>query len=134
MHSHSPRVGIFYVIGMDLYIESTLMIEGEDWGDFKTYPNGHIEYWAVLTRQLKLLSCLSYDFYPRGRVSYAKAQDTYMLYLDRCLVKNRQTIRLIKRNCAYSSSGSSCRPMSTTSAASATLTMCLILSNDFIQS
>jgi len=73
------------------------MIEGEDWGDFKTYPNGHMEYWAVLTKQLRLLSCLSYDFYPRGRVSYAKAQDTYMLYLDRCLVKNRQTIRLIKR-------------------------------------
>jgi hypothetical protein len=33
----------------------------------------------------------------RGRVSYAKAHDKYMLYLDRCLVKNRQTIRLIKR-------------------------------------
>jgi hypothetical protein len=102
MHSHSPRVGIFYVIDVDLYIESTPMIEGEDWGDFKTYPNGHIEYWAVLTKQLKLSSCLSYDFYPRGRVSYSKAQDRYMLYIDRSLVKNRQTIRLIKRELCLS--------------------------------
>ena len=48
-------------------------------------------------KQLKLLSYLSYDFYPRGRVNYAKVQDKYMLYLDYCLVKKRQTIRLIKR-------------------------------------
>jgi hypothetical protein len=97
MCAHSPRVGIFYVIGVDLYVESIPRSEGEAWGDFKTYPNGHMEYWAVLTKQLKLSSCLSYDFYPRGQVSYAKTQDTYMLYLDRCLIKNRQTIRLIKR-------------------------------------
>jgi hypothetical protein len=99
---HSPLVGIFYVIGVDIYIESTPMIEGEDWGDFKTYPNGHMEYWVVLKKRLKLLSCLSYDFYPRGRVSYTKVQDKYMLYLDRCLVKNRQTIRLIKREMCLS--------------------------------
>jgi hypothetical protein len=97
MHSYSPRVGIFFIIGVDLYIESMPMIEGEDWVEFKTYPNSHIEYWTVLTKQLSLSSCLSYDFYPRGRVSYAKAQDKYRLSLDRCLVKNRQAIRLIKR-------------------------------------
>jgi hypothetical protein len=97
MSVHSPRVGIFYVIGVDLYIESMPMSEGEDWGDFKTYPSGHMEYWLVLTKQLNLSSCLSYDFYPRGRVSYAKVQDKYLLYIDRCLVKNRQTVRLIKR-------------------------------------
>jgi hypothetical protein len=57
-----------------------------------------------------------------------------MLYFDRCLVKNRQTIRLTRENCAYSRSGSSCRRMSTTNVASAIFTMCLILSNDFIQS
>jgi hypothetical protein len=97
MRAHVPRVGIFYFIGVDLYIESMPMSEAEDWGDFKTYPNGHMEFWSVLTRQLNLQSYLSYDFYPRGRVSVAKAQDTYMLYLDRCLIKNRQMIRLIKR-------------------------------------
>jgi hypothetical protein len=97
MRAHPPRVGIFYVIGVDLYVESLPMIEGEDWGDFKTYPNGHMEYWAVLTKRLKLPSCLAYDFYPLGRASYAKVQNTYMLYLDRCLVKSRQTIRWIKR-------------------------------------
>jgi hypothetical protein len=97
MRAHSPQVGIFYVIGVDLYIESMPMSEGEDWGDFKTYPHGHMEYWSVLTKQFNLSSCLSHDFYPRGRVSYAKAHDKYILYLDRCLVKNRQTIRLIKR-------------------------------------
>jgi hypothetical protein len=79
MRRHSPQVGIFYVIGVDFYIESFPMSEGEDWGDFKTYPNGRMEYWSVLTKQLKLSSCLSYDFYPRGRVSYAKVQDKYML-------------------------------------------------------
>jgi hypothetical protein len=97
MHSHPPRVGILYVIDEDLYVESMPMIEGEDWGDFKTHPNGRMEYWVVLVKQLKLPRYLSYDSYPRGRVIYAKAQDTYMLYLDRWLVKKRQTIQLIKR-------------------------------------
>lgn len=32
MHTHSSRVGIFYVIGVDPYIESMPMSEGEDWG------------------------------------------------------------------------------------------------------
>jgi len=97
MRAHVPRVGIFYVIGVDLHMESIPKSDGEDWGDFKTYSYGHMEYWSILTKRLKLSSCLSCDFYPRGRVSYAKPHDTYMPYLDRCLVKKRQTIRLFKR-------------------------------------
>jgi hypothetical protein len=32
MRAHSHRIGIFYVIGVDLYIESMPMSEGENWG------------------------------------------------------------------------------------------------------
>jgi hypothetical protein len=32
MNLHPPRVGIFYIIGVDIYIESIPIIEGEDWG------------------------------------------------------------------------------------------------------
>ena len=35
MRAHSPRIGIFYAIGVDIYIKSMPMVEGEDWGELQ---------------------------------------------------------------------------------------------------
>jgi len=93
-----PQVGIFYVINSELYSDTTPTIEAEDLGDFKTHPIEHYKFWNLLTRYaLKKDIDTSYDFYPRGRVVYNKVKDHYILYLDRCLIKNKQVINKIIR-------------------------------------
>jgi hypothetical protein len=91
----APQVGIFYVIDGALYLECTPVLEAEDYGDFKTHPNGHVEWWPWLVKRLNLPRPLSYDYYPRGRVNYAKPEGRYRLYLDRCLLKERHMVQAI---------------------------------------
>jgi len=93
--SASPQVGIFYVIDGALYLECTPVLEAEAYGDFQTHPNGHMEWWPWLIRHLNLRRPLSYDYYPRGRVNYAKPEGRYQLYPDCCLLKEPHMIQAI---------------------------------------
>jgi hypothetical protein len=93
--SASPQVGIFYVIDGALYLECTPVQEAEAYGDFQTHPNGHLEWWPRLVTGLKILGPLSYDYYPRGRVNYARPEGRYHLYLDRCLLKTPHLVHSI---------------------------------------
>ena len=93
--SAPPQVGIFYVIDGALYLECTPVLEAEAYGDFQTHPNGHLEWWPWLVKRLNLLRPLSYDYYPRGRVNYARPEGCYRLYLDRCLLKEPHMVQSI---------------------------------------
>jgi hypothetical protein len=77
-----PQAGIFYVIDAAIYLEGTPVLEAEDDGEFKTHPNGHVEYWPLLAKRLNIVRPLSYDYYPRGRMNYAKTEESYRFYLD----------------------------------------------------
>jgi hypothetical protein len=93
--SAAPQVGIFYVIDGALYLECTAVLEAEAYGDFQTHPNGHVEFWPGLVRRLNIWPLRSYDYYPRGRVNYAKSEGQYRLYLDRCLLKEPTLVQAI---------------------------------------
>jgi hypothetical protein len=95
--SAAPQVGIVYVIDGALYLEGTPVLEAEAYGDFQTHPNGHLDWWPRLVRRLNLLSPPSYDYYPRGRVNYARSEGRYQLYLDRCLLEEAHTVQSILR-------------------------------------
>jgi hypothetical protein len=90
-----PQVGIFYVIEGALYLECTPVLEAEDCRDCKTHPHGHVEIWPWLVTRLNILRPLSYDYYPRGRVNYAKPEGSNRLYLDPCLLKERHLVQSI---------------------------------------
>jgi hypothetical protein len=93
--SAAPQVGIFYVIEGAVYLDCTPMLEAEDYGEFKTHPNGHVEFWPGLVRRLNIWPPWSYDYYPRGRVNYAKMEGRYRLYLDACLLKDPTMVQSI---------------------------------------
>jgi hypothetical protein len=88
-------VGIFYVIEGAVYLDCTPMLEAEDYGEFKTHPHGHVAYWPWLATRLNILRPLSYDYYPRGRVNYAKTGGSHRLYLDACLLKDPTMVQSI---------------------------------------
>jgi hypothetical protein len=91
----APQVGIFYVIEGALYLECTPVLEAEAYGDFQTHPTGHVEWWPGLVRRLNIWPPQSYDYYPRGRVNYARPAARFRLYLDRCLLNERSMIQAI---------------------------------------
>lgn len=93
--SAAPRVGIVYVVDGAPYLDCTPVLEAEADGDLQTHPTGHVEFWSCLVRRLNLRRPLSYDYYPRGRVNYAKPEGRYRLYLDRCPFKERRIAQAI---------------------------------------
>jgi hypothetical protein len=42
------------------------MLEGEDYGEFKTHSNSHLDYWDGLATSLKMPKHCSHDYHPRG--------------------------------------------------------------------
>ena len=91
--SAAPQVGIFYVVDGVLHLDCTPVLAAEAYGDFQTHPTGHVEWWPWLVRCLNLRRPPSYDYYPRGRVNYAKSEGRYQLYVDRCLLKERHIVQ-----------------------------------------
>jgi hypothetical protein len=75
-------VGIFFYINDDMVYESTSLDEAEKYGDFKVHKKGHFEMWEErLERKLRK----PYDYYPRGRVVYNQSNNTFRIFLDKCL-------------------------------------------------
>jgi hypothetical protein len=90
-----PQVGIFYVVDGALVLDCTPVVKAEAYGDFQTHPTGHVDWWPALVRRLRLWPPRSYDYYPRGRVNYARPEGRYQLYLDRCLLHERGVVQAI---------------------------------------
>jgi hypothetical protein len=97
----SPSVGIFWGIfkGSDQHLflinENMALAEAEAYGDFLTYPHGHLEAWEYLrTRDLSAIQRLGlptellhreYEDFPRGRVVYSVLADEFTIYADKKL-------------------------------------------------
>lgn len=95
-----PSVGIFWGIpGKDgsitLLIDKTWIGRAEQYGDCRTHPTGHAEFWEGLSRlgaaglQRRGLptdpAWHRYEAIPRGRVVYLPAEDRFIIYADRRL-------------------------------------------------
>lgn len=42
-----PHVGIFYLVGAKLLIDSTPVDRAGSWGEFAVHEPSHLKYWAV---------------------------------------------------------------------------------------
>lgn len=78
-------VGIVFMRGDDLWIDSTPVIHAVDYGELKTHEKGHADYWEELQAQHLVPADEEYDEVSRGRVSYDIGKDLYYLFLDRCI-------------------------------------------------
>jgi hypothetical protein len=65
-------VGIVFMRGDDLWIDSTLVSHAGDYGELKTHEKGHADYWEELQAQHLVPADEEYDEVSRGRVSYDK--------------------------------------------------------------
>ncbi|MDO4731880.1 MAG: hypothetical protein Q4B14_07180 [Clostridia bacterium] len=78
----------FYVQGRFL-IHGCDLKEAEAYGDFLVYPDSHFEIWD---RFYYDTYGVDFDYFPRGRVAYNKAEKKYYLYYDTCIENKVQSL------------------------------------------
>jgi hypothetical protein len=91
----APNVGIFFLVDKKLLIDRTPVSDGESYGDFSIHERGHDAFWEMLRRTGAVPQASEYDDYPRGRVAYNKKTGRYLLFLDRCIFKNKSVVNKI---------------------------------------
>jgi hypothetical protein len=91
--SRIPQIGIFYVVKGDVLIDAVPANEISAHRDIKVYVKIHRDWWKEIQSGLNSLKPLttgkSYDYYPRGRVTYVESEDKYIIFLDPCITKGK---------------------------------------------
>ncbi len=88
-----PEVGIFFIVGDELFRKSTPLSEAERSGDDTwIHPGNHRDFWEEIRQENSLLSDVPYDFYPRGRVLFRANDGRFWVYVDRSTHKDRGMI------------------------------------------
>jgi hypothetical protein len=93
----TPRVGIFFVVGSKLWMESTPLTQAESYGDFKIHEHGHHEYWEELIKARVVPEDSEYEEYPRGRVAYDTRKGCFSLLADRCILRDNERVAEIAK-------------------------------------
>jgi hypothetical protein len=92
-----PRVGIFWLLGNRLILNSSSLSEAEAYGDCLTHRNSHIDYWTEQQRLGAISHEIEYEEPPRGRVLYHTKERKFYILADRCILDNKGTVSRIAR-------------------------------------
>jgi hypothetical protein len=90
----APRVGIIYLVGGELLIDSTPLAQAGRYGDFRIHERGHIDYWAELVKSGNVPNC-EYEEFPRGRVAYYRKDGKFVLLADNCILSQEEIVSKI---------------------------------------
>jgi hypothetical protein len=90
----ASKVGIVYLVGDRLWIETTPVAQAMNVGDFSFHERYHYQYWEQLVKQ-KAVPDTEYEQCPRGRVSYDKKSGKFTLLADRCILREQSLIEAI---------------------------------------
>ena len=103
-------LGIFWGVRegptpVQLATDTTLLTEGERYGDFLTHPGGHYEVWeawrrlgpaGLAARGLpRAIAWHEYEQFPRGRVVYHCPTARFTVYADRALQRDTLMTRIL---------------------------------------
>ncbi|MDD4346804.1 MAG: hypothetical protein PHZ11_07970 [Desulfitobacteriaceae bacterium] len=76
------QVGLFFIVRSGLLLHSCKLADGEPCGSFLNYPFSHDKVWW---EHYQKKYHVDFDYYPRGRIVYNKAEQRYILYYDGCI-------------------------------------------------
>jgi hypothetical protein len=87
----SPSVGIFYLVGSTLLIDSTPLARAGHYGEFRIHERSHLDYWTELVKSGKVPSS-EYEEFPRGRVAYHPRSNKFGLLADECILSKEKIL------------------------------------------
>ena len=85
-------VGIFWLLGDRLVLDTSPLSDAEPYGDCLTHRNSHIDYWTEQQRIGAVPRDMEYEEAPRGRVLYDTKERTFYILADRCILDNKGTV------------------------------------------
>lgn len=84
-----PCVGIVFLVGDELFVESTPLSEAGVYAGHRIHERGHPDLWAELGLDK------DYDEHPRGRCQYNSRTGQWSLLLDRCIARRPEIVKSI---------------------------------------
>ena len=95
-----PMVGIFWLLGNRLILDTSPLSEAEPYGDCLGHEVSHDHYWTAQQRLGTVPRDIEYYEHPRGRVVYNTKTQLFALYADRCILKKKSAVnRIMKEMC-----------------------------------
>ena len=92
-----PQVGIFWLVGNNLLLDTTPLSQAEDYGDFKIHSGNHISVWEKFRVAKNVPAEMEYEEAPRGRVLFDVKNRRFGLLADRCILRRKEIVAKIKR-------------------------------------
>jgi hypothetical protein len=90
-----PHVGIFWLIGQRLIIDTTPLSAAGKYGDFRIHEGDHEAFWGGMERRGEVPRDSDYEEHPRGRVKFDTRTQRFSLYADKCILSRREVVRKI---------------------------------------
>jgi hypothetical protein len=87
-----PKVGIFFVVGKQLWIDGTPVTKAQAFAGMKTHELGHDVFWERLQARNAVSRDVEYDETPRGRVCCSVPERTFYLFVDPCVKRDANMI------------------------------------------
>ena len=84
-----PRLGIFWLVGGKLIMESAPISAAEPYGGQLTHPRSHSEVWQQYQRAGSVPADMKYDQPPRGRVMFDTRSQRFTVLADLCILRNK---------------------------------------------
>lgn len=75
-------IGLFFCVDGKFLIDKVSKDSAAVYGDFLINPRSHHDVW---NKKYRRILGVDFDYYPRGRVTYRKSDDTYIVYCDKCI-------------------------------------------------
>ncbi len=92
-----PQVGIFWLIGHRLVINTVLLSEASEYANFKIFEGDHISIWAELEKRGEVPRDIDYEEHPRGRANFNMKTQQFNLFLDRCILRKKNVVKKLMR-------------------------------------
>jgi len=91
------KVGIFWLIGKHLIIDTAPLSEAGNYGEFKIHEGDHVTVWAEIERRGEVPKGSAYEEYPRGRVNFNTKTLQFTLLADRCILRKKNVVKKLLR-------------------------------------
>src|SRR5271156_6239471 len=89
-----PHVGIFYLVGGMLQIDSTPLARAGNFGNLAFHESEHEQYWRQLVKK-RVAPDTEYTEFPRGRVSHDRRNGQFTLLADACILRQKSLVSTI---------------------------------------
>ena len=94
---NNGKVGIFWLVGTRLVIDTAPLSEAGNYGEFLIYEGDHITLWGELERRGEVPRGSAYEEHPRGRVNFNTRTKRFTLFADPCILRKKGVVKKLLR-------------------------------------